>query len=747
MTDEVKKVLILGGAGYIGSVLTRMLLEKGYETTVFDRLLFGRESMDDLQTKPGFKLIQGDLRDIAAVSAAIQGQDAVILLAALVGEPACDRDPMETVDVNFLGSLNAARTALYYGVKRFLFASTDSCYGIQEGILYENSSLNPISLYASLKRDMESELLALPDLNPVILRLATVYGLSPRMRFDLIINILTMHAVVNNRIKIFGGKQWRPLVHTVDVARGFITALEAPLEKVKGQVFNIGSNEQNYQIGTLGDLVLDIFPDIEVETIEQPPDLRDYHVNFDKAETVMGYKAIKTPADGVREIAEAIKSGPDQEPARFRISQTPESERNMTTVSLDDIIKGIEPLQHFASFSPPLIGEEEIREVVDTLKSGWLTTGPKTERFENETAAYCGGGQALAVNSCTAALHLALAVLEIGESDGVITTPYTFASTGHVIMYQKARPFLVDVHPDDFNLDPDKVRRFLEKECTPGKNGGHPVHKDTGKTIKVLLPVHYGGQPCRMHELQQIAREYNLFLVEDAAHAVGASYRGEKIGYLGDITCLSFYATKNMTTGEGGMVLTRNKDWAARMRIMSMYGISDARRIWARYAPKGSWVYDVAELGFKYNMMDIQAALGLHQLARLDHFIARRKENAAVYNEILGGCEQVRLPRIRDDVDPAWHLFPLLLNTESLKINRDEFIEALKALNIGTSVLFIPLHLHSYYNKTLGYGEGDFPEAENLFRRVVNLPISPAASIEIITQIARTTARLLEAVS
>ncbi|MFH1140019.1 MAG: NAD-dependent epimerase/dehydratase family protein [Pseudomonadota bacterium] len=322
MNIKAKKVLVLGGAGYIGSVLTEMLLDNGFETVVLDRLLFGPEPLDHLRDRPGFSLIRGDLRDISAVSSAVKGMDAVVLLAALVGEPACDRDPMETVDVNFLGSLNAARATAYHGVSRFLFASTDSCYGVQEGVLHEDSPLNPISLYASLKRDMEKELLALPGLNPVILRLATVYGLSPRMRFDLIINILTMHAVLNNRVKIFGGKQWRPLVHVADVARAFLAALEAPPSRVGGEVFNIGSNDQNYQIGDLGDLVQRVFPRVEIETIEQPPDLRDYHVNFDKAEKVMGFLTAKTPSDGIREIAAALNSGrlPDPSAPRYRNS-------------------------------------------------------------------------------------------------------------------------------------------------------------------------------------------------------------------------------------------------------------------------------------------------------------------------------------------------------------------------------------------------------------------------------------------
>lgn len=311
MNGIEKNVLVIGGAGYIGSMLTGMLLEKGYRATVYDSLLFGEESLTRFKDHPNFELINGDIRDITGVNSAIRGKDAVILLAALVGEPACDRDANETLDINLFASVNILETCRYYGINRFLFASTDSCYGIQEGILYEDSPLNPISLYAELKCEMEKRILAAAsrEFHPTILRLATVYGLSPRMRFDLIINILTMHAVVNNRIKIFGGKQWRPLVHVADVARAFVHTLEMPLDSVSSEIFNIGSNDQNYQIGTLGDLVVQTLPGIEVDTIEQPPDLRDYHVNFDKAENRMGFISQWSVEGGILEIEKALRTG------------------------------------------------------------------------------------------------------------------------------------------------------------------------------------------------------------------------------------------------------------------------------------------------------------------------------------------------------------------------------------------------------------------------------------------------------
>ena len=398
-------------------------------------------------------------------------------------------------------------------------------------------------------------------------------------------------------------------------------------------------------------------------------------------------------------------------------------------------INNINKLDNFISFAPPLMAQEEIDEVADTLRSGWLTTGPKTERFEQELAAYLGSARPVAVNSCTAALHLGLTVLEVGPGQGVITTPLTFASTAHVIMYRQARPYFVDIDPRTGNISHQEIRRFFEDNCRRDADG-RPRHKISGDLISTLLPVHYGGHPVELDELWQIAQDYNLNILEDAAHAIGAKYKGRPIGHQGlkpdldelkGLTAFSFYATKNMATGEGGCLASGDEALLERARVMSMYGISDSRRIWGRYAPKGTWVYDVADLGFKYNMMDIQAALGLHQLAKLPEFINRRSAHADVYNQTLADLEElVTLPATLSQVDHAWHLYPLRLKPQALNINRDEFIEILRDHNLGTSVLFIPLHYHSFYKKSLEAKEGDYPAAENFFKNLINLPVAPA---------------------
>ena len=367
-------------------------------------------------------------------------------------------------------------------------------------------------------------------------------------------------------------------------------------------------------------------------------------------------------------------------------------------------------------FSPPLIGEEEIAEVVDALRSGWITTGPKAQRFEQEFAVRVGAPAAVALSSCTGALHVALATLGVGPGDAVITTPMTFCSDVHVIEQLGARPVLADVEPDTLNLDPAKVREAAEK---PG--AGRP---------KAILAVHLYGHPCDLDGLGAVAREYSLAVVEDAAHALPARYQGRPIGGMAAswprplLTCFSFYANKNLNTGEGGM-LTGPPKLVEEARAWSQHGMS--RDSWKREAAAdGSWYYDVDRPGFKYNLSDILAAIGLHQLRKLDSFQARRREIVRRYQAAFAGLEEFETPVERPGVEHAWHLYVLRLNAERLGVNRDRFIEELKARNISASVHFIPVHLLRYYRDKYGYRPEDFPVAWREYQRIVSLPLYPA---------------------
>jgi dTDP-4-amino-4,6-dideoxygalactose transaminase len=378
---------------------------------------------------------------------------------------------------------------------------------------------------------------------------------------------------------------------------------------------------------------------------------------------------------------------------------------------------------HFLPFHAPQIDEEEIRSVVETLRSGWLTTGIKVKRFEEEFARYLGCSSAIAVNSCTAALHLALEAVGIEEGDEVIVPTMTFTATAEVVHYFKARPVLVDCRPDTFNIDPDLIERAI-----------------TTKT-KAIIPVHFGGHPCDMETILEVARRHKLFVIEDAAHALPAKYRDKTVGTIGDITCFSFYATKTITTGEGGMATTQNPEWAARMRMMSLHGIShDA---WKRYTKEGSWYYEVVQPGFKYNLTDIGAAIGIEQLKKCDAFGAARNRIAAIYDERFSDLVEIQTPMCEPDVQHAWHLYVIQLDLERLKINRHQLIEALKEQGVGTSVHFIPLHLHPYYRDKFGYAPDDFPNATQIYQRIISLPIYPKMTKANIEQVGEAVSKIV----
>ncbi len=372
----------------------------------------------------------------------------------------------------------------------------------------------------------------------------------------------------------------------------------------------------------------------------------------------------------------------------------------------------------FLPYALPSIGEEEIVEVVDSLRSGWITTGPKVKRFELDFAEYVDSKHAIAVNSCTAGLHIALTALGIGPDDEVIVPTFTFCSTANVVVHLGARPVLVDVG-QDFNVTPEAI----EAAITP--------------RTKAIVPVHYSGQACDLETIYALAARYNLPVVEDAAHAVGATYNGHKIGsdalplsLLGRrgqgvrvITVFSFYAIKNMTTGEGGMITTADDALAEHMRLLTLHGMS--RDAWKRYTSAGSWYYEVVLPGYKDNMTDIQAALGIHQLRRLDDFITTRQRYARLYDEAFADLQEVETPVVRSDRNHVYHLYVVRLEPDRLAIDRAQFIEALKAHNIGASVHFIPVHLHPFYQERFGYRRGDLPQAEIIYDRIVSLPLYP----------------------
>jgi dTDP-4-amino-4,6-dideoxygalactose transaminase len=428
--------------------------------------------------------------------------------------------------------------------------------------------------------------------------------------------------------------------------------------------------------------------------------------------------------------------------------------------------------QHFLPFALPDTDQTELDEIAEALRSGWVTTGPKTRQFEAEFAAAVGAGHAIAVNSCTAAMHLALEAIGLGPGDLVLTTPYTFAATAEVARYFDAVPIFVDVEPDTLNIDPlllaeaaqdlsrggPAARRWLppgfkrqawsmERRVSSVERGAWSVERRTADgrrqtadgngqiaRLKAILPVHIAGLPAELDVVYAAAARHELAVIEDAAHAFPARYKDYTIG--GDAgdsllrraygvtraTCFSFYATKTITTGEGGMICTGDAALAERCRVMALHGIS--QDAWKRYTAQGAWYYEITAPGFKYNMTDIAAAMGLAQLRKAERMWRRRRQIAAAYNAAFGNVpELLQVPADRAGCQHAWHLYILRLNLARLSISRDQFIQALKARNIGASVHFIPLHLHPYYRETYGYAPKDFPVAYREYRRALSLPI------------------------
>jgi len=373
-------------------------------------------------------------------------------------------------------------------------------------------------------------------------------------------------------------------------------------------------------------------------------------------------------------------------------------------------------------FFKPTIGDEEIREVVSTLKGGWLTTGPKVRQFESGFSDYIGQSHAVALNSCTAALHLALEAIGLEAGECVVVPSMTFAATAEVVRYFGARPILVECRDSDLNLDVVDAEKRIKKAI------------QHGDVVKAIIPVHYAGQIGDVAGVKELAGRYNLKVIEDAAHCCPAHYRDEddgewlSVGNAADISCFSFYANKTITTGEGGMACTNNEEYAERIRLMSLHGIS--KDAWKRYFRDGNWYYEIVAPGYKYNMADIAASLGIHQLRSADTFRRRRVHLAEHYSDLLSDVEELRLPTEMPNRQHSWHLYVVRLNLEKSKVSRNEFISGLKEYGVSTSVHFTPLHMHPYYRETYGYQPLDLPRTAGIYEEIVTLPLYPAMELD-----------------
>ncbi len=376
----------------------------------------------------------------------------------------------------------------------------------------------------------------------------------------------------------------------------------------------------------------------------------------------------------------------------------------------------------FLPIAKPDVDEDDIAEVVDTLRSGWLVYGPKTQRFEAQFAEMAGAKHAVGVNSCTAGLHLSLLAAGVGPGDEVITTPITFSATANVIVHVGATPVLADICYDDLNIDPEQI----ERRITP--------------RTKAIMPVHYAGNACRMDEIIDIARRHNLRVIEDAATAAGSGYKERMVGNIGDLTSFSFYPVKNMTTGQGGVVTTNDDDLAERVSVLRNHGQDS--NAWKRYSSEASRpFYTISEPGFNYGMFDLLASIGLGQLKRLPGFNAQRARLAEHYTRLFANVPQVEVPSIRPDVKTNWHLYVIRLR--DTQVPRDELSAQLKTRGIGTSVHYAPIHYHPYYREHYGFKIGDYPVAETEFERILSLPLFPLMNEQDVERVVENVSQIL----
>ncbi len=372
-------------------------------------------------------------------------------------------------------------------------------------------------------------------------------------------------------------------------------------------------------------------------------------------------------------------------------------------------IEGGRPIrEEFLPYGTQWLDEKEIEEVIDTLKSSWITTGPKMCLFEDNFKNLIGSKFAVAVNSGTAALHISTSSIDIKPGDEVITTPLTFVASSNCVIYRGGTPIFADIKKDTYNIDPNEIK----KKITPN--------------TKAIIPVHFSGQPCDMDEIIEIAHENNLFIIEDAAHAIDAEYKNRKVGNMSDLTAFSFHPVKNITTAEGGMVTTNDDELYNKLIMFRTHGISkDAVK---RFGKSGDFFYDMKYLGYRYNLSEIHASIGIHQLNKLEFFQKRRREIVKLYYRELKDLEEITLPYVKKDIKHTWHLFIIQLNLAKLRVNRDHIFKALREENIGVNVHYIPVHYHSFYKNKFGLKKGSLPNTEWLYPRILTIPLFPKMS-------------------
>jgi len=719
------RILITGGAGYLGSWVTALLLEKDHHVRIFDRFCFGNASLQEFSSSDKLEVVEGDIRRLQEFPELLDGVDAIVHLAGLANDPSCDLDPELTLDVNVDSTVELVNMAVQKGVRRFAFASSCSVYGhgLTE-LLDEKSPMNPVSAYAESKIEGEKAILGLKSetFEPVAGRMATLFGWSRRMRFDLAVNQMTATAVTQNVVKVMGGgNQWRPFIHVKDAARAFVMMLEAPAEKISGVAFNVGVDDQNVQIRGLADQVVGIVPDTNLEIQSEDDDRRTYRVVFDKIKDELGFTATVSIEDSVKEIeADIRKKGYDPfDEIYFNV-------RRMKSLMDTPVEDGGEPVSpRFIALAKPILDENEEQVVLDAMRSGWVTSGPHIGAFETAFGEAVGSEHVVATASCTNAIHLCLAHYGIGPGDEVIIPPVTWGSIGNMIVHMGATPVFADIDGTTLNVSPAAV----EEKITPN--------------TKAIIPVHMGGQACDLDAIYAIGKKHGIPIIEDAAHAFGTTYNGNRIGSMGELSCFSFYAIKNITTLEGGAIACRDADTAAHLKMLAANGMS--ANAWQRYGRSAiPSPPEVVEPGFKYAMGNVAAAIGLEQLKKWPDFSDRRKRLANLYRQVLGDIDELSLLDVTDHDAHAWHLMIIRLKLDKLTKTRDEVAYALRQENVGSGYHFWGLHLHPFFRDTFNLLPEDLPESTAASNDVLSLPLHPGLTEKNVQDVASALKKVLK---
>ncbi len=699
-------VLVTGGGGYLGSWVSHELLEAGHRVRVFDRFCFGRDALAAIEGGPHCDVLEGDIRRLQERPGLLDGIEAIVHLAGLSNDPSCDLDPEMAKDVNVESTAELARRAVEGGVRRFVLASSCTVYG--RGVfelLDEESPANPVSTFGEAKRAAEQAVLPMRGVHfePVVARMATMFGWSSRMRFDLAINQMVATALRQNRIVVRGGgNQWRPFVHVRDAARGITAMLEAPADAVSGQIFNTGSDLYNTRILDLARRISERLGGIPVEVPKDDDDLRTFRVQFAKIQERLAFRCAWSIDEGIDELRAKLDDGQVDPfaPKYFNVACV----KALMATPVDD---GGEPVApRFIPLTKPSLGPEELEAVRSAFDSGWLASGPQVQAFERAFSETVSAPATVGVSSCTAALHLCLVQMGVKPGDEVITSPITWASTGNTVINLGAKVVFADIDPRTLNLDPAALEGAITERT------------------RAIMPVHLAGHPCDLDAIYAIARRHGIPVVEDAAHALGATYKGTPIGAYGDYACFSLYATKNITTMEGGMVALKDAERAKEIRLYATNGMTATA--WDRYGRSAvAAPAEVVVPGHKFAMGNVSAAIGIEQLRKFAAFKAARKRIAHMYRAVLADIEEIALPHEAEEVEHAWHLFVIRLKLDLLSKSRNEIAYMLRRENVGTGCHFYGLHLHQYYRDVLGMKPEHYPEATKASHEILSLPLHP----------------------